>query len=74
MPAIHSLIPCDRCIRVDEVCQRLGVSRTSLWRLMKAKEIAPTRFGGRLVFRESVIAEFIEQHTERPKKKSEHAA
>jgi excisionase family DNA binding protein len=56
----------DRCIRVPEVCERLGISRTSLWKLTKAGELTPTRFGGILTFRESVLAAFLEAHTKPP--------
>lgn len=66
MNTIESHNTVDRCLRFDEVCERLGVSRSSLYRLIKTKKLAQTRFGHIPTIRESVVAEFIESHTERP--------
>lgn len=61
-------IPVDRCVRVPEACELLGVSRTTLWKLAKSGKLTATRFGGVVTFRASVIAAFIENHTPPPKK------
>jgi len=38
-----------RIIRVPEVCDRVGVSRTHIWRLVKAGKLAPVNITEKLI-------------------------
>lgn len=62
------------CLPLSEACRRLGISRTTLWKFMRAGKIAPTRYGtARVLIRESVIEKFIADSSKPLDRKSELA-
>jgi excisionase family DNA binding protein len=49
-------------LTVDEVTERLRLSRDSLYRYIRRNELKSIKFGKRRLFRESDLQAFIEQH------------
>jgi excisionase family DNA binding protein len=46
-----------------EVCARLSISRTTLWRLAKAREISSIKIGRQVRFERSSVEAFIKKRT-----------
>ena len=47
-----------RVIRIQDVCDKIALSRTSLWRLCKTTDFPrPIQLGGRWVFRSNVTGD-----------------
>ncbi|MCX7030522.1 MAG: helix-turn-helix domain-containing protein [Spirochaetes bacterium] len=49
-------------VSISELCQLLGLSRSTLYRLIAKREIAVVRLGGRLRFEMSDVETFISRH------------
>ena len=47
--------------RVNDACARLGISRTTLYQLIKAGELRPIEVGGRVVVAESELRRFVDE-------------
>ena len=45
--------------QIPDACRRLGVGRTALYALLKAKELKAIKLGGRTVIPESELQRFI---------------
>jgi excisionase family DNA binding protein len=46
----------------DEVAHRLGVSRTSIWRLMSARELQSVRIGSRTLIVNDSVDAYVDRH------------
>jgi excisionase family DNA binding protein len=53
-------------VGIDAVALQLGVSRDTVYRLIRRGELIPYRVGHRLRFKPEELAEYLEQHRERP--------
>jgi len=58
--------PDNRYLRLREVEQRLGVSRTTVWRWTAERGLKVTRIGGVSRIRESDLAAFLKRHEAMP--------
>ncbi len=52
-----------RLLSIRETCDRLGISRTTLWKLISERRIAKTQIGGAVRISEAAIADFIQRST-----------
>jgi excisionase family DNA binding protein len=57
----------DRALRVPEVAQRLGISRTKAWQMARAGELPTLRLGRSVRVPVSALARWIEEQTNDPK-------
>lgn len=55
----------EHLLTVEDVLQRLRISRSKLHELVRAGEIRAVKVGRRALFREKSLAEFIEAHETR---------
>lgn len=46
-------------LSLAEVCQRLGISRSTLWRLTSRREIPVVRIGARVLIPRAALEQFI---------------
>lgn len=44
---------------VPETCKALQISRTTLWKLVKARRLKPVRIGRRVLFTTRALEEFL---------------
>lgn len=49
-------------ISQDEAAHRLGVSRTTLWRLMRNRELEPVSIGSRTLVLQQSLTDYIDRH------------
>lgn len=54
-------------LSLDEVAYRLGVSRTTLWRLVKQGELETVRIGSRTFVLTSSVHDFLRRNTSNSK-------
>ena len=55
-------LPRPRLFEVKEVCEMLRISRTTLWKLVKAKKIKVTRIYKRVLFSQKQIDDFLNSY------------
>lgn len=53
----------DRLYSVAEACEKLSIGKTLFWKLIRGNQITPTRFGTRVWIRESILIDFLNDHT-----------
>jgi excisionase family DNA binding protein len=44
---------------IPEACKALQISRTTLWKLVKARRLKPVRIGRRVLFTTRTLEEFL---------------
>jgi excisionase family DNA binding protein len=44
---------------IPEACKALQISRTTLWKLVKARRLKPVRIGRRVLFTTRALEEFL---------------
>jgi excisionase family DNA binding protein len=44
---------------IPEACKALQISRTTLWKLVKARRLKPVRIGRRVIFTTRALEEFL---------------
>jgi len=62
--------PQRRILAKHEVAQRLGVGRTTVYRMVKDGEIPYVQIGGRRYIYEDLLEEWIQKQTHKPKAES----
>lgn len=60
----ESPAPEDRLLRLSEVCERLKISPSTLWRLVRKGEIKQIRVGGTKRIRASSLEKFLDASEE----------
>jgi excisionase family DNA binding protein len=55
-------------LTIREVCERAQISRVTLYRLMRKGAISYYKIGGRVLFDESQLQEFLRQHQQKTKR------
>ena len=56
--------PLEPLLTVTAVCGLLGISKQTVYRLIRAGELRPTRVGDRLRFEPDDVRAFVERHRE----------
>jgi excisionase family DNA binding protein len=56
--------PLEPLLTVAEVCQLLSVSKQTLYRLLRAGELRPSRVGDRLRFSQDDVRAYLERNRE----------
>jgi excisionase family DNA binding protein len=57
-------IPLEPLLTVADVCKLLAVSKQTLYRLLRAGELTPSRVGDRLRFRPDDVRAYLERNRE----------
>jgi len=52
---------------VPKAAGRLGVSESTVWRMIGAKELSPTRVRGRTMISEAELQRYVAESTTRPR-------
>lgn len=57
-------MPIEPLLTVANVCELLAVSKQTLYRLLRAGELTPSRVGDRLRFEPNDVRAYLERHRE----------
>ncbi len=55
----------DQLLNVGQAQETLGISRPTLYRLVRSGEIAVVKIGARKLFRSDDLRQFVDQHVRR---------
>ena len=64
----------DRLLTVADVMDALQLSRSTVFRLVRAGELPPTFFGRRLLFRPQDVAAVVRRRAQDPRRARQHIA